>query len=427
LVVALFVGASMLAVACTPAPIVVTKKKPPASAADDDSADSDSSDAEEEGPGGDAPPNRPGSGEDPDAFTPIDTSTIDPLFATEMQRAKITGTSVAVVRDGKLKWAKGYGFANVAAQKAVTKDTLFMLASVSKTVTGVALMQLIEDPSRGVTLDADVSTKAGFTVRHPRFPNVPITYRMLLTHTSSFVDGDGYNQEPSPRPTGDSSVTLQSYVQSASTNQSNWLLNDRPGTTYQYSNTAIALAGMLVEKIAGENLNQYSKKKIFEPLQMSESSWFIKDLDPSHVATPYEGTSQEAQGHYGYPDYPAGQLRTSAPQLARFLMMFAGGGQYKTTRVLKAETVTEMKRAQFPSVEPSQGLVWYSDTRGTNTAVMGHTGGDVGVSTEMFFDPKTSAGYVLLMSSNRTTSDVTFNSAVTKLSSRLLDLARTLP
>jgi CubicO group peptidase (beta-lactamase class C family) len=420
---------SLLAAACTPAPASTggaatnksgTDKDRPTDR-DDGDGDGDGDDQEDDGD-----PNAPRTPEgDPDAFTPIDTTNIDPLFNAEMTRAKIAGISVAVVRDGSLKWAKGYGFANIQDKKPVTKDTVFMLASVSKTLTATALMQLIEDPARGITLDADINGKLPFSVRSPRFPNVPITYRMLLTHTSSLVDAPGYNQEPSPRPSGDSPTTLLSFEKAAVVNNGNWL-QDRPGTKFQYSNTAVALAGLLVEQISGQNLNDYSKAKIFQPLLMKEASWFFKGLDATHIATPYEGTTIEAQGHYGYADYPAGQLRTSAPQLARFLMMFAGRGQYKSVRVLKESTADEMRRSQVPSIEPSQGLIWYTDTR-AGTTLLGHNGDDQGVSTEMFFDPQTKAGYVLLMNSNRTTSDATLNGAVTKMGTKLLDLAKTLP
>jgi CubicO group peptidase (beta-lactamase class C family) len=387
-------------------------------------------------------PTAPSDADGPDAFPPVDTTDIDPIFDREMSRAKIVGLSVAVVRDAQLKWAKGYGLANIQEEKAVTKDTLFMLASVAKTVTAVALMQLIEDPVRGggITLDSDINDKLPFSVRSPRFPNVPITYRMLLTHTSSLIDGPGFNQVPSPRPTGDSPTPLLSWEREAVANEANWLPNDPPGTTRKYSNTAVALAGLLVEQISARDLNEYSKAQIFDPLLMKDASWFHnKGFDGdalTRIATPYDGPSREAQGHYGYADYPSGQLRTSAPQLARFLMMFASGGQYKTARVLKQETVDEMRKPQVPAIDPSQGLIWYTTTRGgtgtgtgtgAGTPVMGHNGGDAGVKTEMFFDPQTKAGYVLLMNSNRTTSAPILSEAIDKMSAKLLDLAKTLP
>ena len=174
------------------------------------------------------------------------------------------------------------------------------------------------------------------------------------------------------------------------------------------------------------NLQAYAKARIFEPLGMKESSFFLRDLDVSHIAMPYDGTPPVAQGHYGYPDYPDGQLRTSAPQLARFLLMFAQKGQCGQ-RLLKEATVDTMETVQLPAVDPSQGIIWYYDTK-AGTQVLGHRGGDKGVSTDMFFDPTTGSGYVLLSNgSTNTTGSAAAQAAMDAMNEKLLQLAKTLP
>jgi CubicO group peptidase (beta-lactamase class C family) len=382
-------------------------------------------------PGESDDPSRPPSTDDAVAcaggpIPAIDTSALDPFFTQQMATAKVPGLAVAVVGGGKIKWAKGYGFANVGEKKPVTTDTLFMLASVSKSVTATALMQLIEDPARGLSLDQDINAKLPFSVRNPRFAMTPITYRMLLTHTASLIDSNYYWSiaEPTPLTQGDYPTSLLDFEKTYVVRNDSWSPS-RPGTTYSYSNTGAALIGLLVERISGKNLQDHTKAAIFDRIGMKESSWFLRGLDPSHVAMPYDGTPLAPQGHYGYPDYPAGQLRTSVTQLARFLLVLAGKGQCGV-RLLKESTVAEMGKAQIPAIEPGQGLILYSDTKG-GTKALGHNGGDVGVSTDMFFDPASGNGYVLLSNgSTNTSGTATARNAMAAMNDKLMQLARSL-
>jgi hypothetical protein len=171
-------------------------------------------------------------------------------------------------------------------------------------------------------------------------------------------------------------------------------------------------------------LQDYSKAAIFDRIGMTESSWFLRGLDPSHIAMPYD-SSLHPIGHYGYPNYPAGQLRTSAPQLARFLLMFAQNGQCGQ-RVLQERTVKEMSTRQFADVETDQGLIWFYESRGATT-VLGHNGEDQGMSTDMYFDPTTGNGYVLLANAAvRSDKNVAQEAAFAAMGDKLMELANTL-
>jgi CubicO group peptidase (beta-lactamase class C family) len=336
------------------------------------------------------PPVEPSSRADARAL-PVD----DSFFVTRMATAHVPGAAVAIVKNGNVVWSKGYGYAVIEQKQPASPDTLFMIASISKTFVGVALMQLIErSPSGLVMLDQDINGALPFAVRNPAHPTIPITYRMLLTHTSSLDDGPiyqelQYSQGDYPTPLGS---FLSSYVEDAQ----NWS-TAAPGTEFSYSNAAASIAGLLVERLSGASLQQYSSAAIFAPLGMTESSWFLAPLDPSHIAMPYEfnGSAYVPQGQYGYPDYPSGQLRTSANQLARFLGAIMEGGIVGATRILSGASMAEMLRVQLSAPNDDQGLVFYTSTSGS-TPVIGHSGIDFGVSTDMWFDPSTSAGYVLL-------------------------------
>lgn len=426
-----FLLGSITLAACTAAPVAENSADE-----DDDGTSATTGKPPPKAPGGttsspDDEPTDPASPAGPTCASgplpTVDTTALDPFFTAQMQKAKVPGLSVAVVGKGHIKWAKAYGVADIAENKPVTTDTLFMLASVSKTVTAVALMKLFEDPALGLSLDQDVDAKLPFKVRNPRFPDVPITFRMLLTHTSSLIDSDAYWALATPEPLvqGDSPIALLDFDRDYVAKNDSWA-RTRPGTTFAYSNTGASLIGLLVEKISGKNLQDYSKAKIFDPLGMTESSWFLKGLDTTHIAMPYRGTPASATGHYGYPDYPAGQLRTSAPQLARFLLMFAQKGTCGQ-RVLAETTVNEMEKIQVPAVDGTQGLVWYYDTKG-GTKVLGHNGGDQGVSTDMFFDPATGSGYVLLSNgSTNVDGSSAAQAAMDAMNAKLVELSKTLP
>ena len=367
----------------------------------------------------------------PDAAAPPDASAdgaadadpLDDFVTAHMKTARAPGLAAVAVKGDQVVLARGWGDAVIETHTPVTPDTVFMLASISKTVTAVALLQLYEQ--NRFALDDAVDAPLGYSVRNPAFPNQPVTYRMLLSHTSSIEDGQHFGDyyvfdRDSPIALDD---FLHGYLLAGGAyyDATNWNAAAMPGTSYSYSNAGVALAGDLVEKLSGMNLQQDCQQRIFAPLGMSETSFFLRDLDRSHIAMPYAtdaaGQYQPA-GYYGYPDYPDGQLRTSANQLARFLMAIAAHGEYGGTRILAAATVDEMLRMQPSSQE---GLSWEPTAIGTYQMV-GHSGADEGVATDMYFDPQTRAGIVVLTNGS-VYDDETRANALREIDAALLDRA----
>jgi CubicO group peptidase (beta-lactamase class C family) len=244
---------------------------------------------------------------------------------------------------------------------------------------------------------------------------------MLLTHTSSLIDSDRYNALT--ELPGDSKSPLLKFEQDYVAQDDSWS-GDEPGSAFSYSNTGAALAGLLVEQISGQNLQPFSKAVIFDPLGMTESSWFLAGLDQSHIAMPYE--HGDPQGFFGYPDYPDGQLRTSANQLARFLLMLSGKGACGGQRVLQESTMAEMLTPQIPDISDGQGLILFQQDTG-GTTVIGHNGADHGVSTEMFFDQDTGAGYIVLTNGGANMDGIqSEEDALDDIQAKLLELAQSL-
>ncbi|MDE0577752.1 MAG: serine hydrolase [Opitutales bacterium] len=342
-------------------------------------------------------------GQKPDELPgPKNPSEMDRFILDGMKEAKVPGLAVSVVKKDKVLWTGAYGWANREQKIPVTDDTLFQVASVSKPVTACAVMQLVEQGK--LSLDADVNEVLPFPVRNPKHPKVPITLEHLLTHTSGIRDNWNLLEDTwvkngdFPKPLGES---LAAYLQpkgeyySAKKSFYQWA----PGTKSQYSNVGVALAAYLAEAKAKTSFETLCQKGIFDPLGMQGSSFRLKGMDQTKLAMPYGFKKKtgvfKPLGHHGYLDFPSGTLRVTAPHLARFLLSFIGDGQLEGTRLLKTETVRQMRKIPFPKADSKQGLVWYFDKLG-GAKTMGHDGGDPGVSTVMQYRIKDDVGYVIL-------------------------------
>lgn len=326
-----------------------------------------------------------------------DVASLQSLINQEMADQKITGLTAAIVKGDQLLWTQGFGLVNRSTGKPVTNDTPFLLASVSKTITAVALMTLYDQGRFG--LDDPINNYLPFAVVHPKYPNVAITFRMLLTHTSSISD-DGYDNLDLYTYGKDSPIALADFERnffvpggryySASDNFS----RHSPGTHYSYSNMGFALIGYLVEVIAKMPFDQYCKAMIFAPLKMDRTAWFLRDLPIDQIAMPYSNKGKP-YGQYTFPDYPNGQLRTTAANLARFLSMFIKLGTLEGHAILKKDTAALMRKVAFSRLDPDAGLCWYYEDL-KRWRLLGHSGSEQGVSSEMFFNPKTGVGGIVI-------------------------------
>lgn len=319
------------------------------------------------------------------------------FIKNQMQQARLAGVSVAVIRGDELLFSAGYGKANFARRLSMAATTPQLLASVSKTVTAVAAMQLVE--AGQLDLDADLNDYLPFSVRNPNAPQTPITLRMLLTHTSSIVDNDTFSEVAYAR--GDSPVALGDLLRDYLTPNGRYydadnFLPDAPGSAADYSNMGSALVGYVVEVVSGQSFDRYCHDHLFAPLGMTSTSWKLAGLNRATLAMPYEyrGGSFVAAGHYGFPDYPNGQLRSNVLDMSRFLRAFVNDGQSQGVRILSAASVAEMRRLQIPQLDSAQGLMWYYDTL-NGQRVLGHDGGETGVNTLMFYRPADGVGVLV--------------------------------
>jgi CubicO group peptidase (beta-lactamase class C family) len=342
----------------------------------------------------------------------IELPEVDRSINGWMKKKKVPGLAACIVMGDKIVWSNGYGWANIEKEIPFTPDkTLFQIASVSKTITATAIMQLRDKDY--FKLDDDINKHLHFSVRNPKYPDKPITFRHLLTHTSSIRDN---NFVYSTYSTGDPAITLKEFVTEYFTpNGLYWKSKNfskhGPGEKKAYSNVGFALLGYLIETISKKPLEAYLQENIYIPLGMGETSFYIANLDVSKHAISYtyakklrkkliedgdglllpEGTSPKIgfNGHapYSYPTVSDGLVRTSVHQLARFMMAYMNNGSYNGQRILKAETIEEMLTVQFGK---EQGLCWFQ-----SDSYWGHDGGDPGCATEMLFDLKSKIGIII--------------------------------
>jgi len=328
-----------------------------------------------------------------------------------MARQNVPGLAACVAQGDKLVWYDGYGMANVSKRIPFTPDrTLFHIASVTKTITATAVMQLRD---RGhFHLDDDVGRFLKFPMRNPRHPKRPISFRHLLTHTSSINDSDALYLTYS---IGDPTMSLEEVVTRYFTMSSSlWSRKNfgksTPGAIMRYSNAGFGLLGYLVEVIGKQPLEEYLQQNVYRVLGMNETSFYIANLDPDRQARCYtyvrgvgaplcpgdgdgnllpEGVSPRAgyneHALYSYPTLADGMVRTSACQLANFMIAMMNGGRFGADRVLREETVAEMLYGT------ERGLAWFK-----SGDYWGHDGNDPGCSTEMMFDPKRKVGLIIL-------------------------------
>jgi CubicO group peptidase (beta-lactamase class C family) len=297
------------------------------------------------------------------SFVSYDSTALDSFIIAKMYQYHYPGLHACIVKNDSIIWKKNYGFANIQQNKLVTDSTLFYIASVSKLFTATAIMQLWEQGLFG--LDDDVNDYLPFQVRNPNHPDMPITFRMLLTHTSSI-----HWDRNLITWGGDSPIELGYYVENyltpggvyySSSNWNTWV----PGTQYEYGSLSHALLGYLVEKISNMSFEQYCQDSIFVPLGMNETSWFLANLDIQKIATPYEyvGGNYNPNPHWGVAEYPGTQIRTSINQLARFIIAYIQKGQIDGIRILKSSTVDSMTTVHNPVIHHSIGLTWFMSQR----------------------------------------------------------------
>jgi len=346
------------------------------------------------------------SSEEPAPSTPEMVASLEDELPRLFDFYDVMGGCVAVFQNGEVTYVYTWGERQRGGDP-VTPECAFQVGSISKMVANIGLMQLLE--TQNIPLDTDISQILGYTVRHPEYPDEPITLRQVMTHTAALADSSYYDVALSgkPRP-------LQAML-TGPIAEANFLKGQKPGQKSVYSNFGGGLIACFIEKLSGQTLDDYMTEHVFAPLGITASyqparmpeSIPLCDMyqmparrltkalreDPTHITEP------DPEHHYFL---TAGKLVISAPDLCKLLIALCDGGVYGDVRLLKESTAREILTLQndLGSVfcDSGRGLFLniIEDNQVAGRTMYGHGGKANGMLCAAYFDPTDRTGVVML-------------------------------
>jgi CubicO group peptidase (beta-lactamase class C family) len=343
----------------------------------------------------------------------INETSFDHLINILLKLGHYPSMSACLIHNTTILWKNSYGFSDLEEQESANNKTIYIVASITKTITSTALMQLYEQGF--FTLDDDVNDYLPFSLRNPNFPDDPITIRMVLSHSSSLrTDPLAYHwlnySNPPPIPFYPD-PWLEQYLLANGTYYIDeiWDQNHRPGTYMQYANINYDIAAYLVQLLSGQPFYEYCNEHLFIPLGMNRTSFRLPDLPIDDVAFPYlfHNGTYEKLPHYQLLHYPIGGLMTTVDDLSCFLIAHMNGGVYNGTRILQNDTVALMHSIQPPGniyYNYRYGLGWMILEKPLrNKVYIGHSGDIPGAHTRMYIDQSDNTSIICFFNSDRST------------------------
>jgi CubicO group peptidase (beta-lactamase class C family) len=316
-----------------------------------------------------------------------------------MQSNPVVGLSVAVVKNNKVIYNHSFGFKDVEKQLPLTNESIFRIASISKSFTSTAIMQLVAE--KKIRLDQDISELVGFKVRNPAYPNTVITLKMALSHRSSINDSEGY-------------FSLDAIDPATNPNFAKCYNAYEPDKGYMYCNLNYNLAGSILEKITGIRFDKYIQQQILDPLGLY-GGYNVNALDTQLIAKIYEFNKQtkgftlspnayaprtEEINNYTMgrttPIFsPTGGMKISANDLAKYMIMHSQLGKYDGGRMIPKKLSKQMQA--IISEEENYGMALETTTQLIpGKTMIGHTGVAYGLYSLMFFEPKEKIGFIVI-------------------------------
>ncbi len=332
----------------------------------------------------------------------IDTSSkadVLKIIEAEKRIQKMNAISFAVVKEDEILWADAIGEATET--KLATTETRFFIASISKAVTAIAVMQLVE--SNALDLDADINNYLPFQVKNPNHPSISITTRMLLNHSSSISDAIYYTVDWGCW-NEDCPITLEQFLTdllapSGQLSSNRTFFNYLPGSKSNYSNIGFALLGYIVERISNKAFDEYCKQNIFAPLGMSKTTFRLKDVPLDELAVPFSPTITPSKPFYTLPDYPGGGVITTPSDFSKFLRMLINNGTFEGVQIIGSQTLAFMQQRTLSMVRGGLAFdfglgMYYQNFEGA--VLYGHGGGDQGITSTMAYDIEKNIGVIFV-------------------------------
>ena len=304
----------------------------------------------------------------------------------------LASLSVIAVRDGEVVYERGFGRRVIDAaghgDKPADARTLYRIASISKLVTTLGVMKLVEDGR--LSLDQDIGSYLGYPVRNPHFPGAAITMRMLLTHTSSLRDDAGYFSV---------NGALRDFLVPGGSRYGDgamWSREHAPGAWFSYANLPWGVAATVMEKVTGKRFDHLMRELVLDPMGLTggynpadlsrtsivnlatlyrkatagdeqvwnpDGPWVAQTDDYSSTAPVSRARDDYIAGTNGTLFGPQGGLRASIGDLGRIMRMLIGGGEIDGRRVLAKASVDAMLARQWTRA-PGNGEADYGSHRG---------------------------------------------------------------
>lgn len=310
---------------------------------------------------------------------------------------KTVGGALVVAQHGEIVYERYYGEQQKTTHVPVTENTYFKCASVTKLVTGIGLMKMMDEGI--LDPDEDISTYLGYTVRNKRFMNTPITLRILMSHTAGLVENASFARKAS---------ILSDMIDVEKKAGSNFKREVRPGSEYVYSNFGAGMTGAIVESVTGMDVSSYMRQFLFEPLGIDAAYSVSQLAEPEYIAATYkkDGSLYAAPSYMLRQEYlqeaapdihyrtTIGSLLIRPRDLARLGIVLCGDGTVDGQRVLSEDAVMAMRQEHSEQTDgiteksPYTFFTIRQDTLFEGLRVYGHQGTDEGIVCNLYVEPE---------------------------------------
>jgi CubicO group peptidase (beta-lactamase class C family) len=344
------------------------------------------------------------------------------------EKNKVVGMTVLGYKNGVVRFVYNYGYSDINRKIKVDDNTIFLVASITKVITGMAIMKLVET-RKIMSIDDDISIYLKYKVRNPKYPDLPITIKHLMTHTSGLTDGGVsrifFHASFSKNPPSMREALLPS---GKFYNSGIWM-DSKPGEIFEYSNFGAVLVGSIIGKVSGMRYDEYVNQNIIDPLEMRGGLTIDKVKNINRVAViyrldgslnPYPRIDKYNGRKPSVPDFsgmipgrnpmvfgPQGGLRTRIRGLEKIMEVFMNDGICYSTerpvRILDKETIDLMLKTYwrgygFDGLYKKKGLfIHITDDLIPGVKMYGHKGDAFGLMSDMYFSPSLDFGIVLIM------------------------------
>lgn len=360
---------------------------------------------------------------------------IDEQLQSVLNDFELMGMAVMLLKDYEIAYEGYFGDAVHETGRKIDSNSVFRIASITKTVAAIALMQLVEQGL--VDLDEDVNDYLDWELRNSNYPDEQITLRHLMGHTSGIRDGETYSKFAGDM-IDDELQLKELFLPDGEYFSDDMFADHQPGEYFSYSNAAWGVVASVIELVSDQRFDRYAKDNIFDPLNMN-ASFNTVDIDRDNFAALYRFVDgnwvpqvdyyvDEAPVDRAYDNYepgrngllfgPQGSLRANMPALKTLGQFLMNGGEVNGVRILESSSVEEMVSANWTYTGEngdtwddfwmSYGLAVHRITNREEKDVIfpdremiGHPGIAYGLLSDMYVDPKTGTGVIFITNGSK--------------------------